>query len=272
MAIPLIISADDYAQGPAIDHGILDLIRMGRLTATSCLSLSPCWREAAAAITPEIRQQADIGLHLDFTTYSRPVRHSHPQLVMRSLLRSLDYQEVKATVAQQLDAFEREMHSAPDYIDGHQHVHQLPQVRDALLAELQARYAGKLPWIRISHPAHDGVKGRVISALGSWAMRRQALSRGFAVTDTLLGVYGFDSSAASYQKQLRTWLAMAGKEIGAGRLCALMCHPGLPGTDVTDPIRQARSVEYEVFCSPGFTGMLQELNITPAKASQLLAR
>ena len=61
MAIPLIISADDYAQGPAIDHGILDLIRMGRLTATSCLSLSPRWREAATAITSEIRQQADIG-------------------------------------------------------------------------------------------------------------------------------------------------------------------------------------------------------------------
>ncbi|MFL9711355.1 ChbG/HpnK family deacetylase [Methylobacillus sp. Pita1] len=272
MAIPLIISADDYAQGPAIDHGILDLIRMGRLTATSCLSLSPRWREAAAAITPEVRQQADIGLHLDFTTYSLPVRHPHPQLVMRSLLKSLDPQQLKATIAQQLDAFEREMNSAPDYVDGHQHVHQLPQVRDALLDELQSRYAGKLPWIRISHPAHDGVKGWVISALGSWAMRKQALSRGFAVTDTLLGVYAFDSSAATYQKQLRRWLAMAGKEIGAGRLCALMCHPGLAGTDGTDPIRQARPIEYEVFSGPGFAGMLQELDVRPAKASQLFAR
>ncbi|MPS49117.1 ChbG/HpnK family deacetylase [Methylobacillus sp.] len=271
MVIPLIISADDYAQGAAIDQGILDLIRMRRLTATSCLSLSPRWREAATSITSAIREQADIGLHLDFTAYSRPTRYPHPQLVIRSLLRSLDPEQLKTMIGQQLDAFEQEMNSAPDYVDGHQHVHQLPQVRDVLLAELQSRYADKLPWIRISHSAYDGVKGRVILALGSQAMRKQALRRGFAVTDTLLGVYGFDSNAATYQKQLRAWLTIAVKETRVKRLCALMCHPGLPSADDTDPIRRARPVEYEVFSSSVFAEMLQEMDIEPTKASQLLS-
>lgn len=264
---PLILSADDYAQGEAIDHGILNLIHTERLTATSCLTLSPRWPEAAAALTPDIRQQADIGLHLDFTQFSRPVRHPHPRLVMHSLLRLLDEQQVRATIALQLDAFEQAMGSAPDYVDGHQHVHQLPQIRNALLAELQSRYAGKLPWIRISHPAHDGWKGRVISALGSSAIRKQAATCGFSLTDGLLGVYGFDRTTEDYLVQLRRWLEIAVDQARQGHMSALMCHPGLASADASDTIKQARQVEYEVLAGLAFAELIQKLNIQLVKGS-----
>ena len=264
---PLILSADDYAQGEAIDHGILSLIRMGRLTAASCLTLSPRWPEAAAALTPDIRQQADIGLHLDFTQFSWPVRHPHPRLVMHSLLRLLDEQQVRATIALQLDAFEQAMGSAPDYVDGHQHVHQLPQIRSALFAELQSRYAGKLPWIRISHPLHDGWKGRVISALGSSAIRKQATTWGFPLTDGLLGVYSFDHTAEGYLVQLRRWLEIAVDQVRQGHMSALMCHPGLASADTSDPIKQARQVEYEVLAGLAFAELIQKLNIQLVKGS-----
>lgn len=269
---PLILSADDYAQGGAIDHAILNLIRMGRLTATSCMTLSPRWPEAATELTPEIRQQADIGLHLDFTQFSHPVRHPHPQLIMHSLLRSLDEQQVRATIALQLDAFEQAMGSAPDYVDGHQHVHQLPQIRSALLAELQSRYAGKLPWIRLSRPMHDGWKGRVISALGSSAMRKQAATCRFSLTDGLLGVYGFDHTADEYFLQVKRWLKIAVDQTRHGYISALMCHPGLVSASAADPIRQARPVEYEVLAGPAFAGLMRELNIQPAKGSCLFQK
>ena len=264
---PLILSADDYAQGEAIDHGILNLIRMGRLTAASCLTLSPRLPEAAAALISEIRQQADIGLHLDFTQFSHPVHHSHPQLAMHSLLQLLDEQQVRATISLQLDAFEQAMGTAPDYVDGHQHVHQLPQIRSALLAELQSRYTGKLPWIRLSRPAHDGWKGRIISALGSSAMQKQAATCEFSLTDGLLGVYGFNHTADEYLLQLRRWLGTAVDQAQHGHIFALMCHPGLASDDVADPIRQARPVEYEVLAGPAFAELMQNLNILPAKGS-----
>ncbi|MCB5189849.1 ChbG/HpnK family deacetylase [Methylobacillus arboreus] len=271
MVTPLISSADDYAQVAAIDAGILSLINQGRLTATSCLSFSPRWREAASAITSEIRQQADIGLHIDFTQYSQPVRHSHPQVVIRSLLRGFDRQQIHATIASQLDAFEDALGSAPDYVDGHQHVHQLPQIREILLQELQTRYADGLPWIRVSHPVEDGMKGRIISALGAHAMRQQALKRGFRMTDVLLGVYGFDSNASIYSNQLKHWLEAAVREAANGHICALMCHPGWLSHDETDPIRQSRPTEYQALSSPEFAAMLQTLNIRLEKGSRLLA-
>lgn len=266
---PLILSADDYAQAEAIDYGILNLIRMGRLTATSCLTLSPRWPEAAAALTPDIRQQADIGLHLDFTQFSRPVRHSHPQLLMHSMLQLLDEHQVRATIALQLDAFEQAMDSAPDYVDGHQHVHQLPQIRSALLAELQSRYAGNLPWIRLSHPMYDGWKGQVISTLGSSAMRKLAATYGFSLTDELLGVYGFDRTADEYLGQLGRWLEIAVDQAQHGHRSALMCHPGLTTQDAADPISQARPVEYAVLAGSDFDELMRKLNIQPVKGSCL---
>src|SRR5258708_26788415 len=56
----------------------------------------------------------------------------------------------------QLDAFEDALGMAPDFIDGHQHVHQLPGVRAALVQELRQRYgdnADDLPWVRSTTPA-----------------------------------------------------------------------------------------------------------------------
>ncbi len=48
---PIIISADDFAQSAAIDTAIVALIQQKRLSATSCLTLSPRWPEAAKLIT-----------------------------------------------------------------------------------------------------------------------------------------------------------------------------------------------------------------------------
>lgn len=284
--VALIISADDYGQSAAIDQAIVALIRQGRLTATSCMSLSPRWPSAAKLLTAEVRRMADIGLHLDFTQYSQTLRHQHPQLVMRSLLRSLDKQQIRANIAQQLDSFEAALDAPPDYVDGHQHVHQLPQIRDLLLQELQARYEGQLPWIRISRPQGDGLKGNIIAALGAKRMQQQARARGFRTSDLLLGVYGFDQGLPDYGMKLQRWLNIAKIEAEQGRQAALMCHPGMSAESedvvresdnqqykidaVTDPIAQARPMEYQALSSLAFGEMLQNLAIHPERGSRML--
>ncbi|MCB5184260.1 ChbG/HpnK family deacetylase [Methylobacillus gramineus] len=271
MSTPLILSADDYAQSDAIDAGILSLIQQKRLTATSCLTLSPRWPLAARRITAEIRYQADIGLHLDFTQYSRIIRYPHPQLIVRTLLRSLDSDKVRSSIRQQLDLFEQAIGTAPDYVDGHQHVHQLPQIRDILLNELASRYSNTLPWIRVATPpSADGFKGRVIGALGSKALKQAARKQGFHTSDVLLGVYGFNDTPAAYARKLRQWLDIAVSDAHEGNICAFMCHPGI-GTSLADddPIWQARPLEYEVLSSDIWPELMQELGIVPIKGSEL---
>lgn len=274
----LIVCADDYAQSEAIDAAILALITQGKLTATSCLSLSPRWPHAALKITQQHRQLADIGLHLDFTQYAHHARYDHPQLILRALLRQLNPTHIRANISQQLDAFEAALQTPPDYVDGHLHVHQLPQIRDALLSILSARYGSlpvsQRPWLRIaSPPLGSGVKARIIHYLGAQAFAEAAQRAGFACSPHLLGVYGFDDNAAGYFKRWHTWAQQA-KHLSIHQIAAfaavtaspsmrllppvLMCHPAQPSTmvDVTDPIAAARVVEWQVMQGRDFHAWL----------------
>ena len=47
----IIMSADDYAYSASIDEAIIKLIKNDRLSATSCMVLSPRWKEAGKLIT-----------------------------------------------------------------------------------------------------------------------------------------------------------------------------------------------------------------------------
>jgi predicted glycoside hydrolase/deacetylase ChbG (UPF0249 family) len=273
----VIICADDFAQSAAIDDAIVDLIQRGVLTATSCMTLSPAWAKSTAKLTPEIRAKADIGLHLDFTQFSRTLRLSHPVLVLRSLFGLLDQHAVRANIQQQLNAFEQAIGTAPDYVDGHLHVHQLPIIRDALLAEMQQRY-GKLPvperpWLRISSPpVESGFKARMIHWLGAKALQTAAMQAGFRVSPCLLGVYDFEGDAADYQAHWLTWarqLKQCPTPTAHSLPPVLMCHPAKPfdKADESDPIALARIIEWQVMQSPDFSTWLSKADIQPVKGS-----
>ncbi|MGP1717281.1 MAG: ChbG/HpnK family deacetylase [Methylophilus sp.] len=273
----VIICADDFAQSAAIDDAILDLIQRGVLTATSCMTLSPAWAESATQLTPAIRAKADIGLHLDFTEFSQSLRLSHPLLVIRSLLGLLEQQAVRTNIQQQLNAFEQATGTAPDYVDGHLHVHQLPVIRDALLAEMQQRY-GKLPvaerpWLRVSSPpAGSGFKARIIHWLGAKALQTNAKESGFRVSPRLLGVYDFQGDAAAYQAHWLTWASQLKQSSAPNEHSlppVLMCHPAKPSdkADDSDPIAKARVIEWQVMQSPDFKTWLSKADIQPVKGS-----
>jgi predicted glycoside hydrolase/deacetylase ChbG (UPF0249 family) len=264
--MPMIISADDYAQSADIDAGILALVAQDRLTAFSCLTLSPRWPAAARLVTGEIQGKADVGLHLDFTQYAQPARHPLPVLIARSLCHSLPAQAIHRSISQQLDRFEDALGAAPDYIDGHQHVHQLPQIRQALLYIITRRYAGKLPWLRISRPPGKGLKPMILNLLGAHQLRKSARESGLRHSDSLLGVYGFDGGADDHRNRLAAWFRAAKAHEG---ICVLMCHPALPGAvspeNAHDPIYNARLREYQVLASPDFPRLLAEYGMQPAR-------
>lgn len=267
----LIVCADDYAQSPAIDDAILDLIQRGVLNATSCMTLSPRWPESAKRLTAEIRNQADIGLHLDFTQFSQTIRFAHPQLVLHCLLRLVSKHAIAENIHQQLDAFEQAMGTAPDYVDGHLHVHQLPVIRESLIEALNQRYGNlpiiQRPWLRISRPpASAGRKGTIIRWLGANALEALATKAGFNTSPLLLGVYDFSGDSESYFKHWQTWISELQAFYASSPLqphqmpVVLMCHPATQWEE-GDVISHARVQEWDLMKSKAFDSWWQTIQI-----------
>ena len=231
---------DDYALREGVDAAVLELAGRGLATATSCLAGSPRWRAAAPALRG--CDGIDAGLHLDFTEspFDASLRSGLGAFIARAYLRRLPGDRLRAEVRAQFDAFEDAMGRAPDHVDGHQHVHQLPLVRDILLDELQRR-GHRGTWLRGTAAAGAGVKPRVIHALGGAALQRGARARCLRLSGRLLGVYGFDQEAAGYRALLAGWLARARDGD------VLMCHPGrADAASAADPIAAARATEARV--------------------------
>jgi predicted glycoside hydrolase/deacetylase ChbG (UPF0249 family) len=240
----LVVCIDDYALRPGVDAAVLDLAARGLVSATSCLVGSPRWPAAAAALRRADTSRLDVGLHLDFTEapFDRSLRHGLGDFIARAYLHRLPAARIAAEVRAQFDAFEQAMGRAPDHVDGHQHIHQLPGVREHLLQELTRRgHTGT--WLRGTAVAagEPGIKPRIIATLGGPALRRQAGRSGLRTSGHLLGVYDFTGDAAGYEALLAGWLARA--QDGD----VLMCHPaGSDDSAVPDPIAAARVTEFGV--------------------------
>ena len=261
----LLICADDFGLTPGINAAIAGLVRAGRLGAFSCLSNGPAWQQGAAAVAG-LRGQAQAGLHFNLTE-GRPLSPALarcwpqlptlPRLLVDAHLGRLPLDAVADELAAQWQAFVAASGAAPDFIDGHQHVHHLPGVRGLLLRWLQ-RQPQPTPVRSTAHlagPGH-GFKRWVIERSGGRALAR-ALAQGvqphrLPYNRLLLGAYGFE--VTDYGALMRAWLAQV-PEQGA----LLFCHPGQPsdsgaagGGDVPDPIAAARQRELAYLAGPDF--------------------
>ena len=164
----------------------------------------------------------------------------------------------------QLDAFEDAMGRAPDFIDGHQHVHVLEPVRGLLLDEAQRRgYAGKV-WLRDSadKPARiikRGVETQKALAL-AWFGRgfgKEAQARGFEVNEGFSGFSAFDV-ARDYASDFARYL----KQPGARHL--VMCHPGHVDDELKslDPVTTTREQELAFLLSDRFSETMEKAGAT----------
>jgi predicted glycoside hydrolase/deacetylase ChbG (UPF0249 family) len=264
--------ADDFGLHRGVDEAVLQLVEASRLQAFGCMTGGRSWRASAQTLRGTPPAPIDIGLHLDFT--ERPIgRPAQPlrNVIALAYARRLDLLAIRAEIRAQLNAFEAGLGRPPDYVDGHQHVHQLPGIRSELVAELEARYSlAERPWLRCTIPAngpHDAtlkppphapftvrLKETLIATLGGYGLHALARQHRFAMNAGLLGVYGFDASVPAYQALMTRWLANAPD--GA----ALMCHPAL-STDDSDPIAAARLVEYQFLASNALTELLDHFQI-----------
>lgn len=251
---PITLCVDDYALHPLIDQAVLQLVGKGRINATSCMSTAPRWATAAQDLKP-LRQSGRlaVGLHFNLTESHGGLYHALglKQVIGQAYAGRWTQAQWQAVWREQLDAFEAAMGAAPDFIDGHQHVHQLPGVRQALLAEITQRYpADARPWLRSTAPAGRlwlAPKAAIIALLGGWTATRQWQAAGWRCNQGFAGVYGFDApSPAAYRAQMQGWLA----QVGVGSL--IMCHPAAEAV-AGDAIGQQRPVEFAYLMSDAFT-------------------
>jgi predicted glycoside hydrolase/deacetylase ChbG (UPF0249 family) len=252
----IILCADDYALTEGIARAIGELAAAQRLSATSVLVTSAYWPATAPRLCVH-RGHLSVGLHLDLTlgTPLGPMPRLAPAgkfprlrgLMARALLGLLDAGEIRAEIGRQLDRFEQGMGAPPDHIDGHEHVHVLSGIRQALLETVQRRYPNLPPLIR-----DPSDRLRVITARGMAvpkAMLVGALAFGFGraaqtlrlpVNDSFAGFSNFDTSM-HYANELRTALSHP------GRRHIVMCHPGHVDAQLAglDPVVERRRMEYD---------------------------
>jgi chitin disaccharide deacetylase len=260
-----VVCADDFALDRGAIEATLALIKLGRVTATSVLVDSPHWKAAAPELKA-VRDRADVGLHLNLT--EQLVAGSStwplPSLLIQSMLRILPRWRIRDRIEGQLDAFTDAFGCLPDFVDGHQHVHQLPLVREVLIESVLAREPKSLPWLRICLPPDEDedTKARVIGLLGARALFEMARVHGFPTCSRLVGVYRFGLKRDAYLARVRQWLK-AGPE-GA----VFMCHPSSKAS-AKDPIGAARRMELAVLAGQSYADALAHAQVTAVRGTEL---
>lgn len=244
----LILCADDFAFSTEDSLVIAELLRSGKLNATSCMTLRPNWKDDSAMLR-DMPDTAQIGLHLTLTE-EVPI---HPNgftqdgvmpgidpLTRMAARGQLDAGEIRREVEAQFERFEDAMGRPPAFVDGHQHSHALPGIRPIVLEVTRRRAPGA--WLRTCEDRVSALLGRpwrgkaIGSAYHSRGLTRAGEVAGLRCNRGFAGHYGFDGRFAE---------ALPRFFDKAGPFHLVMCHPGA-GRRAGDAIATARRDEADV--------------------------
>ena len=268
------LCADDYGISPGVNRAIRDLIKRGRLNATSVMVVGPAIGryevaelQAAAAASP----RCAIGLHATLTAPFRPLSmHFRPvdgglflpfQTMLRSgLLRRLDPEMIEDELLVQLTAFKDLFGRAPDFVDGHQHAQLFPQVRDAFLAAVKEAAPGA--WVRQGGRLQPlakrlGAPKALVLDVLSAQFRKRAAAAGIRFNPAFAGAYDFTTSP-DFGDLMRQFL----EGMPEGGL--VMCHPGFVDETLEglDPLTTQREAEHAYLAGAQFPPLLAANNVT----------
>lgn len=250
-----ILCADDFGLTDGVSAAILELAAAGKLSATSVLVTPDGWQrnaDALAGLSPRLA----IALHLNLTLgkplgpMPRFASRGFPPLarvIAGALTKTLPLSEIENEFDRQIACFVDQFGRLPDLVDGHQHVHILPGIRDAMLRSLSRVDAHRSTVLRDCADAPRSIinRGRFVGK----AMLVSTLSAGFsAAADradfrTTMGFSGVCNFAPSIKAVARDFAA-AFRMLGARHV--IMCHPGRADRELAavDRVVERRALEF----------------------------
>jgi predicted glycoside hydrolase/deacetylase ChbG (UPF0249 family) len=258
------LCADDYGISAGVNLAIRDLVVRGRLNAASAMVVAPaCHRSEALALDAlnSTARRVAIGLHVTLTAPFRPLSRDFGTpaggafmplgaTVRHAFLHRFDRRSLVAELEAQLNRFHELFDRAPDYIDGHHHVHLLPQVRDAVLTVTKQRAPNA--WIRQCGRGLPLIKkitdykGFFLDLL-SRDFQRRACAAGLRTNPAFAGTYEFHDDA-DFAQLFPRFL----DRLGDGSV--VMCHPGFVDAQLQrlDPLTTLREREYAFLAGDSF--------------------
>lgn len=257
----IILTADDFGYNSAVSQAILDLVKQQRLSATSCMTNIPGWDEHLAELL-NYKEHCNIGLHFNLTegcllSTGKPA-YTLNSLIIQSYLRQLNQTLIETELQAQIDEFKIKTGFLPAYIDGHQHIQQLPIIRKALVSVINKQWPTDKPYVRISS---NGLlksllkpKALVLHLLGAAPLKTLCKNHRIPFNPSFSGIYNLQPGQ-NYPQLFEYFL----NEIEDKGI--LMCHPGAAsGLSSNDPIYEARVTEYQFFGSHEFQKLLSQYN------------
>jgi chitin disaccharide deacetylase len=261
------LCAEDYGISGSVNMAIRDLVVRRRLNATSAMVVAPSFHRSEAHALDVLNTgmaRVAIGLHLTLTAPFRPlsaykpVREgaflSLPATLARAYLHRLSHAALVSEISAQLRMFVHTFGRPPDFIDGHQHVHLFPQIREAVLEVAKAnapgawlRQCGRVPprafslrdrkaWL-LDHLSHD--------------FRQRADALGLRTNPGFAGAYAFRDDA-DFPALFAGFL----DQLPDGGM--IMCHPGFVDAELQrlDPLTTLREREYAFLAGDAFPNLL----------------
>ncbi|WP_367714926.1 ChbG/HpnK family deacetylase [Nitratireductor sp. GISD-1A_MAKvit] len=246
--------ADDYGLSPGVSSAIRKLLSAGRLSGTGCMTLFGDWEEHASALR-DTEGSFAIGLHLTLTDYpALSTGRTMPEL--KRLLTGSDSEAVATEADAQLARFRDFFGRDPDFIDGHQHVHFLPPVRQWLARRFAAYETSGRPWLRGAPTLRAVpalVKAKVMVArLLARGFDAEMRRHGFVVEGPLCGFYDWRRRGA-FARALDLFIDRAPDG------SVIMCHPGEVDAVLRsrDVLTDTRGEEREALSSEAFNQRLE---------------
>jgi chitin disaccharide deacetylase len=270
------LCADDFGISNSVNTAIRDLIVRGRLNATSVLVAAPSFNRGEARALDalnSVKPRVAIGLHLALTAPFRPVSKDFAPLrdgaflplvgtashaVMRRFARDALVREISG----QMQAFAAAFGRPPDFVDGHQHVHLLPQIGDALLHVVKE--TAPHAWVRqcgraLPFAARFADRKSLLLDAFSYRFRQAAVALGVRTNAAFAGAYEFDDDAdfAALFPRFLDALPDGG---------VVMCHPGFVDAELRrlDPLTTLREKEYAFLASDAFPALLATQSVALA--------
>ena len=272
----LICTADDLGYSNSRDRGIIKCFVEGIVTRASLL-VNGVHANGAARLAKAVK--LPLGLHLNLTE-GEPISESPVSLIRDGLFLgkfeafealqndSVDRQDIYAEVVAQVEKFQEIVGSTPRYLDGHNHVHVLPQVVDVVCQVMREYSISEIrvpssltPCASVDLPARSVTFLKNVALLAGSA-RVQFCESGIASSDAFMGLWlgGIRLTKESIFKGL---CATSDLE----DVVELMVHPGFLaakseaagcGSEADDFSRsKERLLELETLCDASVKEMLE---------------